>query len=225
MSMKSHLSSIAPSVIMNSRENIAIEPAYKATLRNNSVLLQHSNKSLCISLEYNSPRCNVLTDVDDSTQLELGSVHGHGLIGIYNLSNCHYVAIISAYSDMYDINPYIKRISEVSLLRLPGSPATVNSEEIRLLHRAFASHSIYFSTHPHIYDVTLSMQRNSLRSDTEQHFVWNTVPMQTLRDTNLTSWCTPITNAMITSTPIEVDNKKYSLKLIARRSSRRQGSR
>lgn len=202
-----------------------------ANIINDSIYVHRCNESVRVSLDGDTKLCrvelshNAMGMRDD----EPSCIRGHGIIGIYNVSNTSYLALISAYDDMHDINPYVKRITEITLVQLPGQKPG-NKRELGLLQNALSSHSLYFSTHPHCYDVTLSTQQNFLRTRCQKnissspHFTWNNAISQPFLS-NFSSWITPITNAVISSSIISVDNSTYTLHLIARRSCHRQGTR
>jgi hypothetical protein len=168
------------------------------------------------------------------------------IFGIYNLPSGPYAALLlDSESFVAMKTPLInirlaKNIIIVPLIlkRNPLSAIKEREEKITLdlLHQAFATHKFFYS--PSGYDLTLTQQvsqkyesskiDSSLSSwkKSDRRFFWNHNVMSDFITIEAHNWIVPFMSAYIEFVPdCNVDDEKFSILFISRRSCHRQGCR
>lgn len=169
------------------------------------------------------------------------------LFGIYDLPSGPYAAILvesEAFVTLKSPNINIRLAKKIILVPLfftarPLSAVKQREDKIcmDLVTSAFASHRFFYS--PSGYDVTLSQQaaakaEASIKNDptapawkrSDRRFFWNYDVISDLINCEAQSWIIPFMSAHIEFKPdLEIDDDKFSLLFISRRSCFRQGCR
>jgi hypothetical protein len=164
------------------------------------------------------------------------------IFGIYDLLSGSYAAVVTE-SESYVSTPQmnVRKVKKILLIQLFQNARTLSgtkqSDErkyIELLHRGFAEHNFFFSF---VSDITLTQQTLHkaktvaqaskplwVRADTR--FFWNKEIVMDLIACEADQWIIPFMSAYIEVRPeCEVEDEKFTLLFISRRSRFRQGCR
>jgi hypothetical protein len=166
------------------------------------------------------------------------------IFGIYDLLSGSYAAIVVDSESFVSIGSInirrAKKILVVPLFRvgrlLSDSKQKDEDRFLQLLHLGFSNHNFFFSNS---YDITLTQQRlaqiskpssvgagDSLYSRADQRFFWNREVVIDLITCEADQWIIPFMSAYVEVRPeCEVDETKFTLLFISRRSRYRQGCR
>ena len=164
------------------------------------------------------------------------------IFGIYDLLSGQYVSLVVESEPYVTLANFslrkVKKILILPLFRngrvLSESKQRDENRYLELLHMAFSEHHFFFSLQHH---VTLTQQRIAKLSANESsgplyacadsRFFWNANLIGHLVDCNAgADWIVPFMSAYVEHRPdLEIDNAKFSMLFITRRSRHRQGCR
>ena len=168
------------------------------------------------------------------------SIALEGIFGFYEF-NRHYVALVVESEKFLSVGGIeIRKVSKTVILPLFRNERILSESKQRdednylsLLHRCFSQHSFYYSP---TYDVTHSQQRIARLSGrmlaeplwcrANAKFFWNREVVLDIIACQADDWIIPFMSAYVEFRPgCEVDNDKFALLFITRRSRMHQGCR
>ena len=184
--------------------------------------------------------------VCDRTQLpEFGTpsqiVHLESIFGIYDLLSGSFVALVIESEPFVSLNGIeIRKVNKVLVVPLFRHGRLLSDRKqkdedryLQLIYLGFSEHQFFFSSS---FDLTQTQQRLAIKSikygndpmwaRADQRFFWNREVVVDLIACNAEEWIVPFMSAYIEiSHDCEVDDEKFSMLFISRRSRHRQGCR
>lgn len=157
------------------------------------------------------------------------------LFGIYRLPSGYYAAFIesSIPAEGYG-DEKIRLISSFRFERINTgmqSAEEVMTDDVRKVKETLLRHTLYYSYGE--FDITRGIQANAMREsaktwqDCDDHFFWNLNILTDVIEAQChKEWIVPVSNIwMVFGDLMTVNNVKYTLSIVSRRSRRRQGPR